>query len=179
MGWFERALLSIYSFITGAIALVAFAVVAVGWNVPGRMWLEVQNSEQQRFVLAVILAAFFLAAVKLLLSSLQKKVVAHTIIKDTALGQIHITVEALENLVLKTGYQISGVKDLKPRIILGDRGVSVILKAVVASDLNIPSLSDQLQLRIKDHLAEVAGIEVRNVKVLVTNISGEGRARVE
>ncbi|MDA8213443.1 MAG: alkaline shock response membrane anchor protein AmaP [Clostridia bacterium] len=178
MGWFDRALLTVYSFITGSLSVVFFLVV-LGWEAPLRIWGTMAQSSQQQAVLAVIIALIFLASVKLLLSSLQKRVVSHTIIKDTPLGQIHITVEALENLVLKTGYQVTGVKELKPRIIMGDSGISVILKAIVSSDLNIPSVSDQLQLRIKDYLAEVAGIEVRGVKILVTNISGEGRARVE
>jgi uncharacterized alkaline shock family protein YloU len=98
-------------------------------------------------------------------------------VKANPLGQIHITVEALENMVLKTGYQIAGIKELKPRIILADNGTTVVLKAIVFSDLNIPEITDKLQLKVKDYLAEVAGIEVREVKVLVTNITGEGKAR--
>lgn len=178
MGWFDRALLTIYSFIIGALSVVIFLVV-LGWGAPLRILSTVIESNRQQAILAFIIALIFLASVKLLLASLQKQVVTHTIIKDTPLGQIHITLEALENLVLKTGYQVAGIKELKPRIIMGDNGISVILKAIVSSELNIPSITDQLQLRIKDYLAEIAGIEVRGVKVLVTNISGEGRARVE
>lgn len=178
MGWFERALMTVYTFIIGSLSVVLFLVV-LGWEAPLRIWGAMVQSPQQQSVVGVLIVLIFLASVKLLLSSLQRRVVSHAIIKDTPLGQIHITVEALENLVLKTGYQVTGVKELKPRIIMGESGVTVILKAIVSSDLNIPSVSDQLQLRIKDYLAETAGIEVRGVKILVTNISGEGRARVE
>ncbi len=178
MGWFDRALLTIYSFLTGTLSIVMLLIVS-GWQTPVIIWEHLFMLEQQKYIIAGILALLFLISIKLLLFSLQKRVISHTIIKNTPLGQVNITLEALENLVLKTSYQISGVKELKPRIILVDGGVNIILKAVVSNDLNIPAISDQLQSRIKEYLAEVAGIEVREVKILVTNIAGENRARVE
>ncbi|MFZ3170687.1 MAG: alkaline shock response membrane anchor protein AmaP [Carboxydocellales bacterium] len=176
MGWFDRALLTVYSFFIGILSVALFLVV-IGWEVPIRIWNGVVQSNPQHILLLIGIAMFFLISVKLLVASLQRRVVSHTMVKANPLGQIHITVEALENMILKTGYQIAGIKELKPRIILADNGTTVVLKAIVFSDMNIPEITDQLQLRVKDYLAEVAGIEVREVKVLVTNITVEGKAR--
>jgi uncharacterized alkaline shock family protein YloU len=176
MGWFDRALLTVYSFFIGILSVVSFLMV-IGWEGPFRIWNGVVQSKPQHILLLIGIAIFFLISVKLLVASLNRRVVNHTMVKANPLGQIHITVEALENMVLKTGYQIAGIKELKPRIILADNGTTVVLKAIVFSDLNIPEITDKLQLKVKDYLAEVAGIEVREVKVLVTNITGEGKAR--
>ncbi|HEX3033213.1 MAG TPA: alkaline shock response membrane anchor protein AmaP [Bacillota bacterium] len=178
MNWFERSLLSVYSFIVGIISIVSF-LVFLGWNGPVALLETTLGSDQLQAAALITTVLMFAASVKLLLTSLQKKVDAHTIIKNSNLGQVNISLEAIENLVRKTGLQIAGIKDLKPRIVVEAQGISVIIKAVVASEVNIPALLDQLQQQVKDYLAEVAGLEVRNVKVLVTSISGSGKLRVE
>lgn len=179
MSWFERTLLTIFTFIVCIIAIVAFPAF-LGWEAPIRLVQQgLSSSEFQSG--GLLLSGFLaLAGIKILTIGLHRKSVAHTIIKDTPMGQINISTEAVENLVLKTAQQFSGIKEVRPRIITEKQGIAVIIKVVVTSDVNIPELLDQLQLKVKEYLAEVGGIQVNRVKILVTSISGTSlRSRVE
>jgi len=178
MGLFDRALLTLYSFFVGIMSVIMF-FLSLGWVGFEYIFRNILASNEQRFVVGALAVVFFLISVKLVMAAFQKKGVYNTLIQDTALGQVRISLEALENLVKRVTYQVQGVREVKPHILVEPNGVKVLIRAVVVPDLSIPEITDEVQVRVKDYLAEVAGITVQSVKILVENISSELKARVE
>nr|WP_315989158.1 alkaline shock response membrane anchor protein AmaP [Desulforamulus aquiferis] len=100
------------------------------------------------------------------------------VVHDYMLGQVKISLQAIENLVKKVVYQVHGVKDVKPRVIQSTGGIGLHIKAVVAPDISIPEVSREIQHRVQEYLAETTGITVTTIKIYVENISST-RPRVE
>ena len=58
-------------------------------------------------------------------------------------------------------------------------GVAVSLRLNVSPDADLPAISQSVQGVVQNYLEEKAGIHVRQVQVLIENVSFESRARVD
>ena len=178
MGLFDRALLTLYSFCVGIMSIIIL-LVALGWTDIGYYLSYAFATDEQRYIIVAGSIIFFLISVKLIMTTFHKKGVVNTLIQDTAMGQVRISLEALEGLVKRVSYQVKGVREVKPYILVEPNGVKVLIRTVVSPDISIPEMTNEIQSGVKDYLSEVAGISVHSVKILVENISSELKARVE
>ncbi|MDA8235118.1 MAG: alkaline shock response membrane anchor protein AmaP [Clostridia bacterium] len=178
MGIFDRALLTLYSFFVGIMSVIVI-LAALGWTDVVYFLTDALASEEQRIVIIIGSVIFFLISVKLVMAAFHKKGVVNTLIQDTAMGQVRISLEALENLVKRVTFQVRGVREVKPYILVEPNGVKVLIRTVVSPDISIPEITNEIQSGVRDYLSEVAGITVNSVKILVENVSSELKARVE
>jgi len=179
MGIIDRIILALYTFILTflslAVTLVAVKLVSLEW---AQRSIELIYG---RWDAAVIGGVFFIISLRLLYFGLVRRDRSNqkAIVQQTTLGELRVTYTALENLVHKAVYQVPGVKDLRTSIRALAEGISVTCKIMVAPDVVIPELSEQIQARVRDYLAEIVGITVKETKVLVENINGDGSVRVK
>ncbi|MHB8169927.1 MAG: alkaline shock response membrane anchor protein AmaP [Thermincolia bacterium] len=178
MGLFDRALLTLYSSFVGIMSVIML-LVALGWTDIGYYLSYAFATDEHRYVIVAGSIIFFFISVKLVLAAFHKKGVVNTLIQDTAMGQVRISLEALEGLVKRVSYQVKGVREVKPYIIVEPNGVKVLIRTVVSPDISIPEMTNEIQSGVRDYLSEVAGISVHSVKILVENISSELKGRVE
>ena len=92
------------------------------------------------------------------------------VLKETSLGQVKVSFQAIESLVEKVVSQFNGVRDVKPRIITVPQG-GIQVRASVTPDVNVPEVSSEIQNRIKERMQEVMGITVNTVKISIESIS--------
>lgn len=85
-------------------------------------------------------------------------------------GEVHITLLALENMVLRVVQQIRGIRDSSRRVSCTPNGLVVYLRVKVLPDRKLPDLAAELQEKIKSYLEEITGIAVSEVKVKIENI---------
>ncbi len=85
-------------------------------------------------------------------------------------GDVHITLDALENMVLRVVQQMREVRDSNRRVEHTPQGLVVYLKVKVLPDQKLPGLTGELQANVKSYLEETTGINVSEVKVRVENI---------
>lgn len=98
---------------------------------------------------------------------------AETILQYSELGEVRISIAAIENMVLRVTQQHNAVKESSRKVVKTPRGLVIYLRARVLPDLNLPSLASELQQNINKYIEEVTGIKVAEVKVLVENIVSE------
>lgn len=177
MSLFNRLLLGIYSLCVAVLSVI-LGLVVVGWTTPLEFLQMALVKQDQRIGLGLLALAFASVSVKFLVNSLGTKAeTPHALIRDTDVGQVRITLQALENLVRKTAGQIRGVREVKPRIFSRPDGIGVFIHVVVAPDLVVPELSEELQVKVKESLEQVAGVNVGSIRVLVENISTETKVK--
>jgi len=89
------------------------------------------------------------------------------------LGDVHVSLDAVENLVEKTARHIRGVRGVKVAVQHNDAGVAVMLKIVVSPDSNIPAVTDEVQQRISASIKNTVGVEPTDIRVMVNNIAND------
>ena len=94
-------------------------------------------------------------------------------------GEIRISLNTIENIALSASRRLNGVKETKTYVSKIGEDVSIYIKAVVLSDIHIPTLSEELQSKVKKAVEETSGINVTDVKVSVENIFTGYKSRVE
>ncbi|MFW6269026.1 MAG: alkaline shock response membrane anchor protein AmaP [Bacillota bacterium] len=93
-----------------------------------------------------------------------------TLISQTELGNINITLTALDNLIHKVAESQEGVKNIDTNIRNTEDGILISITAGIKSDLIIPELADNLQQKIKNYLEKTSGVNVSEVKILIKHI---------
>lgn len=107
----------------------------------------------------LILISFSFA--QLILGRFQRE---KTIAFKTSSGEVTIALSAVEDLIKRLANLIPDVKELRPDVRAGKKGIIVELRVVLKSEANIPGLTERLEEMTKSKLQEVLGIEE---KVLV------------
>ena len=178
MGSFDRTVLAMYSFILTIAVLLSLSVLA-GWYYPVNLLQSIgidQNQKETGIALLIVLA---LAGIRLFYVSLKRqKSGKHAVVNDTALGQVRISLQAIEGLVEKKVLLVAGVRQVKPKIVGEPLGISLYMDIVVTPDINVPELTSLLQEQVKEYVFDVTGITVNNVKILVESFA-VNKPRVE
>lgn len=102
-----------------------------------------------------------------------------TIAFRNSLGEVRISLAALEDFIKKIASEVPEVKSIRPRVSASKKGLEVRNTVTLWSNNNISDVANDLQFTIKKYLQDILGIErVNQIKVLVSNLSLESR-RVE
>jgi len=169
----DRLLLLIYSLIVFVLSVIAICVVAR--IVPRREtldWLGDMYGSQllQGIVLGVAIVLLLISLRFLYVALKRGNASAPSIDQRTNYGDIRISLETVENLALKAASKERGVKDLKARIRIAESGIDIALRTVVDGESVIPTLTEDIQRAVKEHVEEITGIPVANVSVFVANV---------
>lgn len=118
-----------------------------------------QNSQTTRIVLG--LSGFLLILIsswfaELILGRFQRE---KTIAFPTASGEVTIALSAVEDLIKRLAGEIPGIRELRPDVIAGKKGLVVDLRVILKSEANIPELTERLQEITRSKIQEVLGIE--------------------
>jgi uncharacterized alkaline shock family protein YloU len=118
-----------------------------------------QNSSTTRIVIG--LSGFLLILIsswfaELILGRFQRE---KTIAFPTASGEVTIALSAVEDLIKRLAGEIPGIRELRPDVIAGKKGLVVDLRVILKSEANIPELTERLQEITRSKIQEVLGIE--------------------
>lgn len=167
------------------LALILFFVgvlsfgLALGWTTP-LTYLELfLRGSNERWMLGILGVISILIGFIILRKSLRVKTSTQTEVISTKLGKIKITISALEHMATKVAKEIEGVMDTKPVIKSTPGGIAVFMQVNLAPDINIPDTTSLVQDKIKVYFGQVVGIEVEEVRILVSKLGAETKARVE
>lgn len=180
---FFRILLAIYAF---SLTLLSIGVMYVT-ILPYKLQVKVVEyitgsliiSPSGRLIILITAFIFFTMSMMFLLSGLKRDKNKKAISKNTNIGEIKISLNTIENIALAASRFINGVKDSKAYVFSGGDKVTITIKAIVIPDVNIPALSEDIQIRVKKSVEDSTGIPVNDVKVYIENISSGTKPRVE
>ncbi|MCX8129026.1 MAG: alkaline shock response membrane anchor protein AmaP [Clostridia bacterium] len=178
-----RVLLAIYGICLAIIAAVT-AVIAVKPqifdNIFSYIELNVLGSSNRRIIMFLLALIFFVVIIMFLFSGFKSNKDKKSVSKYTNIGEIKISLNSIESIALAASRKLNGIKETKASVIRYDDSVSISIKAVILGDINIPSLSEDIQVKVKNSVEDTTGIKVNDVRVTVENIfTGFKTSRVE
>ena len=100
-----------------------------------------------------------------------------TVVNNTDLGEVDITLEALQNLVKSIAFQQEEIKDIDSKLEPTETGIKIRLTGKVYPSTVIPELTSNLQKIIKSYIEDTTGVKVEEVKVLIENIYEEEKQK--
>ena len=98
-----------------------------------------------------------------------------TIAFENPEGQVTVSLSAIEDFVKKSVQHLSEVRELKADVSAGKKGISVVCRATIYADSNIPEITERVQSIVKTKVQEMLGVEEAiSIKINVTKISSKG-----
>ena len=86
-------------------------------------------------------------------------------------GDLRISDEAIEGLTQNVISRIVGIRSSKIAVDFSDGYIFIEIKGQVAPEVNIPSITDEIQNGVKDTVESHTGIQVSRVNVDILSIS--------
>ncbi|MBU0881390.1 MAG: alkaline shock response membrane anchor protein AmaP [Candidatus Omnitrophica bacterium] len=87
-------------------------------------------------------------------------------------GQVTISLSAIEDFIKRALKQLPEVKELRPSVRASKKGISIINKVTLFSDISIPETTEKIQNLVKSRVQDMLGVEEPiNIKVHVVKIA--------
>ncbi len=175
MGIVDRIILSIYTlFLTFlSIGVILLSLRLISLDDVGTSISQISGQWEAGLVGAV----FLLVSIRLLLAGMRSRRIKDTIVHHNEMGDVHISLDAIKNLVEKTARHTRGVRGVKVSVKHDGQGLKVSLKTVVSPEVHVPSVSAELQEKVHAYIKNTVGVEVVDVQVLVENISNDFKTK--
>lgn len=178
MSLFDRVFSILYVLIVTALAVIVLAI-STGWNEPLAFMTWLAGDPNNRLGAGIIAAVVILIGLRLLLGGLQRPSPAQSLIQTTSLGDIRITLGALEGMVTRAAHQVRGLKEVRPVLRCLPQGVAIFLQASVGPEINITQVSAELQEKVRSYIEELVGVQVVEIRVLVDDVVRRSPGRVQ
>ncbi|BAD40836.1 alkaline shock response membrane anchor protein AmaP [Symbiobacterium thermophilum] len=178
MGIIDRVVLSIYTFSLAIISgLMVLLAIAPEW-IPVHIWLQdLLLTGRGRVVLGLVGSAFFVVSVRLIVFAFSSQGGGRPVIYETSMGEVHISLGAVESLVKKTARSVKGVRDMKAVITHAEDGLHAHLTGTVSPEVSIPEVSEEIQSAVRQYVRRVVGVEMAEVRIDIENIATDSRTR--
>ena len=135
------------------------------------LWMENIAQLNAGLIGGILALLSLLISAAIFYASLKEKIIKREIAFGNPLGEVKVSLAAISEFVRRLGDQIDEVKEIKPRVVVGKKGLEIYNKIILYSDSNIPEASDRVQTIVKRYVQDVLGIqEVQEVKVFVEKI---------
>lgn len=107
--------------------------------------------------IAVSGAAMMILAISTVLGNIQNRRFERTVVFHNPHGEVMIALGALEDLGKVVKSEISGLKDIKLRVVARGKGLQVTARVALWSDTNLPKTSELIQDSVRHYLQEIVG----------------------
>lgn len=170
---FTKFGIAFYTFILSVVGalLIAYALKLLPLELVNTWLSFVQDNSQTRIILGLIGALLILVSfsfAQLILGTLERE---KTIAFTNPAGRVTIALSAVESLIVRLLRVIPEIKEARPDVIAGKKGIEIDLRLILRSEVNLPNLTLQLQEMIKNKVQEMLGIEEQiTVKLHVAKI---------
>lgn len=124
-------------------------------------------------LVGLLLILYSLVAVQVSLGSIRRE---KTIAFDNPSGQVTISLSAIEDFIRRTAAHIPEIKELRPNVTAGKKGINIVNRVTIYSDSNIPETTERIQNILKSRIQDMLGIEEAiNVKVHIAKIAAKDK----
>jgi len=168
---FDRFIFTVYSlFVT--LLFILFSAVMLGWTAPWILLRDVFYPGRPE-IFWPLMAVTILIGIRLFWVSIyrRQKRPLHVVLAENALGQVNLSLSAVEDLANKVAGRIQGVREVSSQMVEVPQGVGLKVQASVTPDINVPNASAEIQNMIKEKVFEITGLQVSSVEVHIQSIS--------
>ena len=110
-----------------------------------------------RWGLFVVGVAFLALAFMAIWGNISMRRWERTVVLHNPLGEVMISLAALEDIGRQARGDVAGVKDLKVKVLPHRRGLKATVRVVLYSDANVPSTTEAIQESVRQRLLDVVG----------------------
>lgn len=176
MGILDRIILTIYTFL---LTFLSLGVVLFGLRlIPSELIRTSLDLIEGRWEASLVGAVFFLVSIRLLLAGTRSKnLQVKTLVIHNSRGDVHIALDAIENLVAKAARHAKGVRGVKVKALHRPEGLNVSVKAVISPDTHVPEVTAEMQQLIQESVNNTIGIDLTNIHIVVENITNEFKTK--
>jgi len=175
MGIFDRIILTIYTFL---VTLISIGVILISLRLVSLDWAwTTLGFINQNWEVSLVGALFLLVSVRLLFAGVRSRRGKNRIIHHNEMGDVHISLDAVENLVEKAARNVRGIRNVKVYASHSSAGVKLYLKAVVSPESHVPTVTADVQERVRNYIKNTVGVELAEIQIFVNNISNDFKAR--
>jgi uncharacterized alkaline shock family protein YloU len=175
MGILDRIILTIYTFL---LTFLSLGVIMLSLRLISAEWVRTSiESISGRWEAGLVGAVFLLVSLRLLLAGLRSRRGNNLITHHTNLGDIHVSLDAVENLAEKTTRHIRGIRGVKVAVDHSQAGLSIMLKIVVSPDSNIPAVTEEVQQKVSESIKNTVGVEPAGIRIKVENIANDFKSK--
>ncbi|MDP8253088.1 MAG: alkaline shock response membrane anchor protein AmaP [Candidatus Kaelpia aquatica] len=130
-------------------------------------------------LLAGLVGAVLIVLVVALLNFVWSGVAAEkNIAFKTEYGEVLVSLSAVEDYVRKIMRDDPDVRDLRSKVTVRKRGLVISLRAVMLSEINIPSVTEKMQSELRRKVQEMLGMEEPVIiKVFISKIGEKERKK--
>lgn len=175
----DRIVITLAALLTLSVGVIFLALVA-GWNgTPWAIDLIVAARGTARIETGLLGLLAVAVALYLLLVAWQRDADPGSIQQAGELGDVFVSLRAVESLVLQATSSVRGVREVNTRLQQQTGELSIDVSLLVTSERSVPDVTREVQQRVAQHVRETVGVPVTRVGVEVRNIAPDQKARVE
>lgn len=93
-------------------------------------------------------------------------------------GEVTVSLSAIEDYIRKIAKNIPSIKDIRPRVDIGKKGIEIITDVSISPAANIPEITERIQAEVKNKVHGMLGVEEKiNMQMNIKKIArGQGEA---
>ncbi|MHB1505657.1 MAG: alkaline shock response membrane anchor protein AmaP [Sulfobacillus sp.] len=170
----DRVILVLYTITLGLVS-VAMILMGFGWLNPLRFLDRLTLAVSGRLTVAVIGAILLLISVRLASVAFAGGWRRRHIVHQLPMGRVRVSMPAVEGLVKRLVKAHGGVHEAHVAVRMGSKGLLVAVRTTVGPEVEIATLSDELQQAIRSQVNQVVGVGVERVSIDVDHITPAAR----
>jgi uncharacterized alkaline shock family protein YloU len=176
LGIVDSIILTVYTLTLMVVSVVMIiAAMAPDWIKP-HLWIEeALSSGRGQLVVGLIGTVFFAVSLRLIFLAFRRQGGGQPVVHETSLGEVRISLGAVENLVRKVARSTKGVREVKAVVRHDKDGMHVLLRGTLSPEVSIPEVSEEIQSTVRQYIKRVVGVELAEIRLEVENIANEGR----
>lgn len=176
MGILDSVILTIYTLAMMVLSLLmVLGAVVPDWIKPAE-WLTTAMSTTRGLVsVGLIGFIFFASSVRLITLAFRRQGGGQPVVHETAMGEVRISLEAVENLIRKVARSTKGVREVKAVVRHDKEDLSVSLRCTISPEVSIPEVSEEIQNNVRQYVKRVVGVDLAEVQLEVENIANDSR----
>lgn len=171
----DRLILALYSLCIGIVSLV---IMIIPFDITGlinvKQSVGLVESMKGNYFYTLISLMFLVISLRFLLSGIMgtKDVEkgSYLVIKNEY-GEIIIYSQTIVGLVQNVANSFSGISNINTEVELINDQIQIMMEGQVFPEINIPDISRELQVKVKEHLENTTGANVGEVKVEINDVS--------
>lgn len=170
----DQIILTLYIFTLEAISVIAVFAALHVWQ--PQHWIDAAlTTTSGRMIIGFSGLVFFIVSFRLIYAAFRRRGSGEAVVHETALGNVRISLDAVENLVRKVARGVKGVREMEAQVGRSGDLLVASLRGTISPEVSIPAVSEEIQNAVKSYVRRVVGVEVAEVRIEVENITNEAR----
>jgi len=164
-------------FYTMVFFIVGGALIVVAFNVVPQDLITdaiamIYASSNTRMAIGFVGALLIFISILVVQITVGKMHREKTIAFENPDGQVTISLTAIEDFIKRALKELPEVKELRPSVKAGKKGIKIINRVTLYSDINIPETTERIQNIVKTRVQDMLGVEEPiNIRVHVVKIA--------